>query len=155
MSLLGTLGGIVGGITGFATGGIGGAIQGYQAGSHLGGGGSSPNLPALPGSPGTGVVPYGTGVNRGPFIGIPAAFGGPQNAQQGMTVHGHYTKGTARNPSHWSNRRRPRMNPMNVRAARRAVSRIHAAEKLFRRVLTVSHPGKATGRIAPKRKRHA
>jgi hypothetical protein len=99
----------------------------------------APNLPALPAGATGGVVKSG----------------GTFQTPDGMThdkvwrrVTGHYTKKGA-----WSNRRRPRMNPMNVRAARRAVSRIHAAEKLFRRILSVSHPGKATGHISPKRKK--
>lgn len=157
MSLLSGLGGIIGGIGGFLTGGVGGAVTGYQAGQHVFGGGGGPSHPQLPtlgpgGSSGGGVIPYGTGINQGPFIGIPPMFGGPSSPQPGtgMVVHGHWTKGTRKNPSHWTNRRRPRMNPMNVRAGRRAITRIRAAEKLFHRFLSVSHPGH-TGRVKPKR----
>jgi len=64
-------------------------------------------------------------------------------------------RGHVKKDGSWSNRRRGRMNPMNVRAARRAVNRIHAAEKLFRRILSVSHPGKPHGHIAPKKRKHA
>jgi len=98
------------------------------------GGGTVPTLPALP----------GTSITRssGTFM-TPDGQIHDKTWRQGK---GHITKRGV-----WSNRRRPRMNPMNVRAARRAVRRIHSAEKLFRQILSVAHPGKAHGRIAPKR----
>jgi hypothetical protein len=160
VGILSGLGGIVGGIGGFLTGGVGGAITGFKTGESLfGGGGATPALPMLPGGqgPGTGVVKG----SSGPFANTPYTGGFPTPGQvtggsffgqpgTAVVVHGHYTKGTKRNPSHWSNRRRPRMNPMNVRAGRRAITRIRAAEKLFHRFLSVSHPGHA-GRVKPKR----
>lgn len=151
-NFLGTLGSIAGGVIGLATGGIGGAISGWNNGGQLFGGGSSPNLPALPGGGGGG----GGGLNlpfpvNGPG-GVPLPGFGAPGAQPGQKVKGHWTKGTRKNPSHWTNRRRPRLNPMNVRAARRAVSRIKAGEKLFHRFLSVSHPGH-TGRVKPKHTR--
>lgn len=155
MSLLSGLGGIVGGIGGFLTGGVGGAITGYQAGTKLlgGGGPATPALPQLPATTGRtgGIVQTQGGINlpfqvKGPG-GVPLPGFSPGTS---VAVHGHYKKN-----GQWSNRRRPRMNPMNVRAGRRAANRLHAAEKLFRRFLTVSHPGKPHGRIAPKRRKHA
>lgn len=106
---------------------------------RTGGSVSSPYLPAL--SPGGGVV------KGGPFSDVS---GGSSSTAPGraLTARGHWKKDGS-----WSNRRRPRMNPMNVRAARKAVTRINAAEKLFRRILRVSSPEKASRRITPKRKR--
>lgn len=150
MGWLQGLGGIAGGVIGLATGGISGAISGFQAGEHaFGGSGGTvkPNLPALTaggGSTGGYNLPFPV---SGPG-GIPLPGYNPGTAV--ARVHGHYTKGTRRNPSHWSNRRRPRMNPMNVHAGRRAITRIRAAEKLFHRFLSVSHPGH-TGRVKMKR----
>jgi hypothetical protein len=152
VSFLSGLGGIVGGAAGFLTGGVTGAVTGFKTGESLFGGNvaPSPALPALPQQSGG-----GGGFNM-PFRilgpgGVPTPGfnpgGGPGTS---MVVHGHYTKGTKKNPSHWSNRRRPRMNPMNVHAGRRAIRRIKAAEKLFHRFLSVSHPGH-TGHVKPKR----
>ena len=152
VSFLSGLGGIVGGGIGLITGGLSGAVTGYNAGSQLLGGGSGgvahPQLPTLSGggpfanTPYTGGIPTPGQVTGGSF------FGSPGTAV--ARVHGHYTKGTKKNPSHWSSRRRPRMNPMNVHAGRRAITRIRAAEKLFHRFLSVSHPGH-TGRVKMKR----
>jgi hypothetical protein len=44
-----------------------------------------------------------------------------------------------------------RMNPMNVRALRRAVRRLGSAEKLFKQVYSFNH-GKAAVNVRPKRK---
>jgi len=154
VSFLSGLGGIVGGGIGLITGGLSGAVTGYNAGSSLFGGGNpgggtvKPNLPTLTSggpfanTPYTGGIPTPGQVTGGSF------FGSPGTAV--ARVHGHYTKGTKKNPSHWSNRRRPRMNPMNVHAGRRAITRIRAAEKLFHRFLSVSHPGH-TGHVKMKR----
>lgn len=103
-----------------------------------------PPLPALAAGAAGGVVKAGD--SGGTFV----TPDGVTHAKVWRGAAGHYKKDGS-----WSNRRRPRMNPMNVRAARRAVSRIHSAEKLFRRILQVSHPGKAGGRIAPKRRKRA
>lgn len=149
MSFLSGLGGIVGGIGGFLTGGIGGAVTGYQAGTQFlgGGGGSKPNLPVLSGQQG-GIAKGGFSMPNIPGVVVRGPGGVPlpgYGGSQAMTTHGHYKK-----DGQWSNRRRPRMNPMNVRAGRRAVTRIKAAEKLFHRFLAVSHPGHV-GRVKPKR----
>lgn len=154
VGFLSGLGGIVGGIAGFATGGIGGAISGFHAGESAFGGGSQGGAPALPvlAGPVGGVVGSG-GINMPFHVNGPGGIPLPGfGTGQSMVVrpHGHMTKGTKKNPSHWSNRSRPRMNPMNVRAGRRAITRIRAAEKLFHRFLSVSHPGHA-GHVKPKR----
>lgn len=148
-SFLSGIGGVIGGIGGFITGGVPGAISGFKAGEALAGGGSGsvPNLPQLPGTGGGINMPFPV---AGPGGVLLPGYGGA-TGQAPVRVKGHMTKGTKKNPSHWTNRRRPRMNPMNVHAARRAVSRIRAAEKLFRRILAVSHPGHAHGTVKPKR----
>jgi len=46
-----------------------------------------------------------------------------------------------------------RMNPLNGRALNRAIRRIDAAEKVFRKVLRVRNPRAAQGAITPKSKR--
>lgn len=66
-------------------------------------------------------------------------------------TRGHMTKGSRRNPPHWTNRRRPRMNPMNVHAARRSVRRLVAGEKLFRKIFRIMHHHKAA--VAVKRRK--
>jgi hypothetical protein len=155
VSFLSGLGGIIGGGIGLVTGGLSGAVTGFKSGEALFGGATSaggtvkPQLPALTSggpfanTPYTGGIPTPGQVTGGSF------FGGGTGVVQ---PHGHYTKGTKKNPSHWSNRRRPRMNPMNVRAGRRAIHRIHAAEKLFHRFLAVAHTGhKPIGHVQVKR----
>lgn len=46
-----------------------------------------------------------------------------------------------------------RLNPMNFRALSRAVRRIDAAEKMFRKVLRVRNPRASQGSITPKTRR--
>lgn len=83
----------------------------------------------------TGQLPaIGGGVVKGgPFGDVNA--GGSSTAQQ-------YSYGTRR--------RYRRMNPMNVRALRRAARRLDAGEKLFRKVFSIRHGGSA-GKVTPKR----
>ena len=98
--------------------------------------GGAPRLDALPGTvvqpggPGVHIIKSQHGAVQGP-PGTPGAY-----SYTGMTNRGHWKK-----DGQWSSRRRARMNPMNVRAGRRAIRRIHAAEKLFHRFLAVTHPG--------------
>jgi hypothetical protein len=163
-SALGSLGGIVRtGIQAFVPGG-GAVIAGYDAlNSALGRTGAfsppapapiapaqralpsgpmtAPNLPALPSQTGiVKIIPSQKGA-------VPAGQPGGFMITPGAGTHGHYTK-----KGLWSMRRRPRMNPMNVHAGRRAIRRIHAAEKLFHRFLAVTHPGH-TGKVKVKRGR--
>lgn len=58
---------------------------------------------------------------------------------------------------HWSKRsgkcvRNRRMNPMNGRAAGRAIRRIKAAEKMLKKIFAVSHGGPAV-KVKPKTRR--
>jgi hypothetical protein len=58
---------------------------------------------------------------------------------------------------HWSKHsgkcvRNRRMNPMNGRAASRAIRRIKAAEKMLKRIFTVSHGGPQP-KVTPKRRK--
>ena len=130
-------------------------VSGRVGGGVVKGGGPPP-LSALPGQvlqPGTSVVPSGGGAMEGATSGVFQTPDGQWHTKTWRSgSHGHMTKGTRRNPSHWTNRRRPRMNPMNVHAGRRALRRIHSAEKLFHRFLAVSHPGHV-GHVKPKFKR--
>lgn len=125
-----------------ASGGSGPADQLLLPAKVSGGtmGGSAPQLPAIPGV--TGRTPTtGVQIVRSQKGAVPSRF----SIVPGATTHGHYKKDGS-----WSMRRRPRMNPANGSAIRRAARRIKAAEKLFRRVLSISHPGHAHGHIKPK-----
>jgi len=126
----------------------GGGVIKTGGGAPPGGGPGLP--PALPSMVGGAAAPPGTAIAR-----IPQGNVSPEAAYlQGRVAarpRGHMTKGTRRNPPHWTNRRRPRMNPMNVHAARRSVRRLVAGEKLFRKIFRIMHHHKAA--VAVKRSR--
>lgn len=113
------------GIGGFLTGGTLPAIGGLisQAGGILKGGG-------------------GGGGSSGGGLQMPFQVKGPG----GQLLPGFGGKGG-------SGKRYRRMNPMNVKALRRAVRRIDSGEKLFRKVFVVKHH--KSGTIVPKRRKRA
>jgi hypothetical protein len=55
------------------------------------------------------------------------------------TAHGHWTKAHGHVPSHWSPRRRPRMNPGNTRAMRRAIRRVTSGARLYSHLFHMAH----------------
>jgi len=131
----------------------GGVIRG---GGAPGLGGAPPGLPMIsagvPQPPGTSVATIPAGGTPQAGTGQTQVFQTPDGQWHAKTwrgARGHMTKGTSRNPSHWTNRRRPRMNPMNVHAARRSVRRLIAGEKLFRKIFRIMHHHKAA--VAVKR----
>lgn len=145
-----------------------GAFSPSQAGGGLTGGGTikgggagrSGMPPALPSIVGGAPAAPGTSIANIPGMGMTAGSGagemfqtpdGQWHAKTWRGSKGHMTKGSRRSPPHWTNRRRPRMNPMNVHAARRSVRRLVAGEKLFRKIFRIMHHHKAA--VAVKRGR--
>lgn len=157
-SVLGTIGGVIGAIGGFVTGGPGGAVAGATAGQAIGNAiGGSGQTPPAGAMPGTG---FG-GFNFGPSSGTPTATPGTAVATCGCKssckgdmcsatygcgshLNRHWlapTKGTPTRPAHgwqapgtWCVRRR-KMNPLNIRALRRADRRAHAFLRITRKVV--------------------
>ena len=110
---------------------------------------SAPSLPQLPQIPGTAIVrTTGTAVG-GVFSDVSG--GSSSTAMAGHTGYGHYSR-TGKWIRTTSRGKQIRsINAMNVRAAKRAVRRLEAGEKLLRKIFNVRH-GKAPAKITPKRK---
>ena len=81
---------------------------------------------------GMGFLPGGAPAPPSGMMG-PGGPGGPPG------VHGHWTKAHGHVPSHWSNKRRPRMHATNPRALRRAMRRMESFGKLAHRYVQLSH----------------
>lgn len=117
----------------------GGTIQ-----SGVTGGGSSTapaGLPQLPMIPGTAMVSQG-GVRGGGSS--TAVTVGQQGGYGHYSATGRWIRTTSRG------KQIRRMNPANGRAIGRAARRIKAAEKMFRKVLSITHPGGGHHTIKPK-----
>ena len=85
--------------------------------------------------------------------GAPAGdvMGGMMGGGAAPGVHGHWTKAHGHVPSHWSPRRRPRMNPGNTRAMRRSIRRVTSGAKLYSHLFHIAH-GRVPGtRVKVKR----
>ena len=176
-SLLGTIGGVIGAIGGFVTGGPGGAVAGATAGQAIGnaiGGSSTPPAGVLPGKPistpgfaggGTTGQP-GTGVTTTGGCGCKSGCkGDPCSMTYGCGSHlnRHWlapTKGTATRPAHgwqapgtWCVRSR-HMNPLNVKALRRADRRAHSFLRISRKLVKhfVAKQPKGRGYISARRR---
>jgi len=63
----------------------------------------------------------------------------------GQVVHGHWTKPHGHVPSHWTPRRRPRMNPGNTRAMRRAIRRVTSGARLYSHLFSIAHAKRIRG----------
>jgi hypothetical protein len=151
MSILSDIGhGLTGAIKGFATGGVGGAIGGALGGFVKG---STTKPPASAG--GVQPFPYSNTYSASKLVasGASSAVGAGvvpsakqiilhpiTTAGQALVRTGQYIQGGVQvpgiNPSvtYTVGRKRRRMNPMNVRAARRAIRRIRGARKILQRI---------------------
>jgi hypothetical protein len=154
MSFLGFLGGILKGGISVATHGL----------INLGGGGSGGGVPSAAALP---SVPFRTLTSGGSF-GLPAAgaggmripaFAGGSSPGSGSSLLPHFA--CDRGMHHAKVRghhllaskcvRNRRMNVANPRALRRSIRRLYGAEKMYARLLRVTHPQKIrSGRVHPK-----
>lgn len=155
-------GGVLGAVTGFAKGGIVGGIEGGIAGLGAGGAsvykssvssaGANPAVLAAGGSePAPGFVPHLPGgtrpiISTGPGVGIMRPGGGvgmamvPGGGGGGGRVmrpsgKGYYTARHLHALQMGRTRARPRMNPFNPSALRRASRRAHAFLRMSRKLV--------------------
>jgi len=122
-------GGILGGLTAVFGGGRSGPPSPVGSSGLFGGGG--------------GPVPYGTGVNRGPFIPVPGAIGksGPGPAAtscpKGYHLNKHALAACRRHGAVGARTicvRNRKMNPLNPRALTRSLRREKRAGKIIKRL---------------------
>lgn len=167
-SLLSGIGATIGAIGGFIAGGPAGAAAGItlgqQVGNAFGGGGSTPPANPIPKPP---IIGAGGGISVGGYgINIGGTFTGPSSGAAGtgvMTagcgVKGYHlnkkplgvTKRHGALPAHSVYVRNRHMNAGNAHAARRAISRLKSAHKIFKKIDKIV--GRHSCRRAPGRKR--
>jgi len=136
LSFGGIMGRVAAGGIGFATGGVGGLITSVFGGGRSG---APSSFGGFAGAP----VPYGTGVNRGPFIPVPGAIGksgpGPadKSCPKGWHLNKHALAACKRHgavPAHSMCVRNRKMNPLNPRALTRSLRREKRATKIIKRL---------------------
>lgn len=166
-------------LTGFATGGLGGAVAAVVgAGRPRGGGGAAPPIAVLPrGQPmsmmaglpviaraGRAVLPQlqrvipgagRVGAAAGGLVRGARALAGNKWSKRAIAAAGYYQIGqlvydTAGNLVGQVGRRR--MNPLNHRALRRAISRVKSARKICRTVEKLSGGGRRRAAPCPPKK---
>lgn len=144
----------VGAVTTLA-GGIGKQFGILKGGSSAAGTSSLPSVPRFPGfaGPSSGMVAKPQGYSGGPIPPGPSLRGSSGRGRVGMTAEGKCPSGY--HPAKDGNGcvRNRHMNFGNGRATGRAIRRIHGAEKQFRHIFHMTHPGKKGGRVAFSRKR--
>lgn len=154
MSFFGFLGKVL-------TGGLSIATHGLI---NIGGGGQPQTSAALPTIPGAGSFPgFGTGGRVG-FGGMMPTFGPGRSGSRALT-QGPMTGGLASCPSGYHlGKHKSLLHPFggchknrhmrvtNPKALRRAIRRLYGAEKMYARLLKVTHPHKLAhgGRVHPK-----
>lgn len=166
-SLLGTIGGVLGGVGGFITGGPAGAVAGATAGRQIGDAINGP-----PGGPPVAapkpLIGVGTGVTIGGYgVNIGGSFTGPSSGgtatpgtavacgMKGYHLNKHALGATKKHgalPAHSVYVRNRHMNAGNAHAARRAITRLKSAHRLFKKIDKLIGHHRSTRR-APFRKR--
>lgn len=159
VSLLGTIGAAIGGVGGFVTGGVAGAVAGATAGRRIGdavSGGATPGGPPANPIPTGGFIGLGSGISStggkpacalGDFAGALAGTCAPfgigatptpaAGCMKGYHLNKHALGATKRHgavPAHSVLVRNRHMNAGNARAATRAIHRLKAAHRIFKKI---------------------
>src|SRR5512139_131029 len=159
MSLLGSIGSALkGGVKGFITGGPGGAVMGALGGIAKGSTSAPPRSAAM-GSP-LRVLPTTNSLSASNMVkaAAPLARAGKVLVQNAGTVATVVGAGALLYDAFGNvighRKRRRRMNPMNARAARRAIRRIKGARKMLQQIERQLPKQRTASRSSPSSRRN-